>query len=616
MTENNNAELFARPKVLRDDCEDGGFVLSCPTPLSDYPERLTEHLDRWSNQTPDQTFLAERAADGSWDRHSYAAMRSAAQSVGQALLDRGVAAERPVMILSDNSVANAIVQLGALYAGVPFCPVSPAYSLLSSDFAKLRHIFAELTPSLVFADDGEKYAGALSALGIADERHLYSHKPLPGGRSIPLDVLIEAAPGEVLASVANDTDADAVAKILYTSGSTGMPKGVINTHRMLCSNQQAIVQMWPFLERRPPVIVDWLPWNHTFGGNHDFNMILANGGTLYIDAGKPVPGLIERTLENLRDIAPTMYFNVPRGFDMILPSLESDEEFRDHFFSNLDLIFYAAAALPQSTWKRLEALSEKAVGYPVPMTSAWGSTETAPLATSAHYPLERAGVVGVPAPGVEIKLEPNGGKLELKVRGPNVTPGYWRRPDLTQAAFDDDGFYRIGDAGRLEDDNDPSRGIVFDGRIAEDFKLLTGTWVSTGTLRIALLGACAPLVQDAVITGHDRDEVGALIFPIQAACAQLAGLDPATPLEQLIEEPALKEAILEGLGRLNAQATGTSNRVDRVMLLTEPPSIDANEITDKGYINQRAVLTRRADLVEALHTGVSGSRIISQADCP
>lgn len=613
MTGTTDIELFLPPQVARRDCRGGGFVLSSKSPLQGYPDRLTAYLDRWAGETPDRTFLAERGSDGGWSRHTYARIRAQARSVGQALLDRGVTVEAPLMILSDNSVANAIMQLGALYAGVPFCPVSPAYSLMSSDFAKLRHICAELTPSLVFADDSERFAAALSALGVGDDRHVHSRSPLPGNRSTHIADLVDVPPGEDLASATDATGPDSIAKILYTSGSTGMPKGVINTHRMLCSNQQAIVQMWPFLERRPPVIVDWLPWNHTFGGNHDFNMILANGGTLYIDAGKPVPGLVERTLENLRDVAPTMYFNVPRGFDMILPDLERDEQFRDHFFSNLDLIFYAAAALPQSTWGRLEALSEKAVGRRVPMTSAWGSTETAPLATSAHYPLERAGVIGVPAPGVEIKMIPNGGKHELMVRGPNVTPGYWRRPDLTAEAFDDDGFYHIGDAGRLEDEADPSRGIIFDGRIAEDFKLLTGTWVNTGALRIALLAACAPLIQDAVITGHDKDEIGALVFPAQAACAQAAGKDPATRIEDLVEDPSLTQALLEGLTRLNAQAAGTSGRVARILLLTEPPGIDANEITDKGYINQRAVLTRRADLVEALHDETPGPKVIIAA---
>jgi feruloyl-CoA synthase len=385
---------------------------------------------------------------------------------------------------------------------------------------------------------------------------------------------------------------------------------VINTHRMLTSNQQMIRQCWPFLENVPPVIVDWLPWNHTFGGNHNFNMVLANGGSLYIDDGKPVPGLIEKTVANLRDVAPNIYFNVPRGFDVLLPYLESDEALARHFFSRLQVIFYAGAALPQNLWERLERKAE-AVGKRVAMVSSWGSTETAPMVTSVHFPIDRAGVIGIPAPGCELLMQPNGDKLEMRVRGPNVTPGYYKRPDLSAAGFDAEGFYCIGDAGRLADAANPAAGVVFDGRIAEDFKLMSGTWVHVGTLRIKAIAALAPVAQDVVITGHDREEVGLLVFASPAGCAGLCPeLPKDTPLSTLIADPRVRERVAHGLRTLAAEARGSSTHATRALLLAEPPSIDANEITDKGYINQRAVLARRNAAVTALYHHPMAAEVI------
>jgi feruloyl-CoA synthase len=531
---------------------------------------------QWSDRAPERVFLAERTPQDAWRKISYREAYGAVRRIGQALLDRGLGADQPVAILSDNSIDHALLSLGAMHVGIPAAPVSPAYSLMSQDFGKLKAIFELLRPGLVYAADPKKFAPALEAVGA---------------KSTPVEELLETNPGSIMEREFSKVNSTTTAKILFTSGSTGVPKGVINTHGMLTANQQMLAQAWPFVADRVPVIVDWLPWNHTFGGNHNFNLVLRNGGTLYVDGGKPMPGLIETTVRNLREIAPTIHFNVPRGFDLLLPFLEKDAGLRRNFFSELDVLFYAAAALPQNLWDRLVNLSNEEKNTKLAMLSAWGSTETSPLATSVHFPMERAGVIGLPVAGCELKLVPAGGKLEARVRGPHVTPGYYKRPDLTQAAFDEEGFYRIGDAVKLADPNDPSRGIVFDGRIAEDFKLSTGTWVHVGALRVALIAAANPLVQDAVITGHDRNEVGALVF-LNAVAAK--GVD-------------VREKLSAALKKLSG--AGSSMHPKRLLVMSEPPSIDANEITDKGYMNQRAVLERRADLVEKLYS--SSTEVIS-----
>ena len=380
---------------------------------------------------------------------------------------------------------------------------------------------------------------------------------------------------------------DTIAKFLFTSGSTGQPKAVINTQRMLCSNVQSRAQAWPFLEDEPPVLVDWLPWNHTFGGNNDFGLVLAHGGTLYIDGGKPVPGLIETTVRNLRDVSPTICFNAPRGYDALLPFLENDAALRRSFFARLKVILYAAAALPAHIWDRLERLSILETGKRVHMASAWGSTETAPQVTIVHFRSTRTSVVGLPSPGCELKMAPidSAGKYELRVRGPNVTPGYWKQPELTRTAFDEEGFYKMGDAGRFADPDDPAQGIEFAGRLAEDFKLSSATWVHVGALRVRAIGALAPIAQDIVIAGHDRDEVGFLIFPNEGAS----------------RDPHVRERLREGMALLRDEGGGSSTYATRAIVLEEPPSIDAGEITDKGYINQRAVLERRAAIVKRLY---------------
>jgi len=558
---------FAPPDVRLEKRTDGSLLLRSPQKLGRFARCVTEWLVEWSDKAPERIFLAERSKDG-WRKLSYREAYGAVRRIGQALLDRNLNAERPVAILSDNSVDHALLALGAMHVGVPVAPVSPAYSLMSKDFGKLKSIFELVKPGLVWADDPHKFGAALAAVGA---------------KSAALAELLETNPGSTQEREFSKVKPETVAKILFTSGSTGIPKGVINTHHMLCANQQMLAQAWPFVEDRPPIVVDWLPWNHTFGGNHNFNLVLRNGGTLYVDGGKPVPGLVDTTTRNLKEVAPTMYFNVPRGFDLLLPFLEKDAELRRNFFRNLDVLFYAAAALPQSLWDRLVRLSRAEKNTRLAMLSAWGSTETSPLATSVHWPMDRPGVIGLPVAGCELKLVPAAGKFEVRVRGPNVTPGYYKRDDLTRAAFDEEGFYRIGDAAKLADPDRPEKGVVFDGRVAEDFKLSTGTWVHVGALRIALIAAADPLIQDAVITGHDRDEVGALVF-----------LSPAS------KDADVRSRLREALKRLSGTS---STRIARLLVMTEPPSIDANEITDKGYLNQRAVLERRAALVEKLYAG-------------
>jgi feruloyl-CoA synthase len=562
---------YAPAEVNVEKRADGTTVLRSPQALKPYARAVGDWLVHWHERAPERTFIAERKGD-SWRKVSYRDALSDARRIGQALLNLGLSAQKPVAILSDNGVDHALLALGAMHVGVPVAPISPAYSLMSKDFAKLKYIFELLRPGLVFAADPEKFAPALAAVGAT---------------ATPVAGLLETNPGSTLEVAFSRLTPDTVAKILFTSGSTGTPKGVINTQRMLCANQQMLAQGWPFLEEHPPVIVDWLPWNHTFGGNHNFNMVLRNGGTLYVDGGKPAPGLIDVTARNLGEISPTMYFNVPRGFDLLLPFLEADDKLRKNFFRQLDVVFYAGAALPQNLWERFEKLAaaEKPAG--LAMLSAWGSTETSPLATQVHFPIERAGVIGLPVAGCELKLVPAAGKLEVRVRGPNVTPGYHKRDDLTAAAFDDEGFYRIGDAVKFASEADPAKGIVFDGRVAEDFKLSTGTWVHVGAVRVRLIAAGDPLIQDAVITGHDRNEVGALVFLNAGAAKDLA-------------PEAIRGRLSQALKALSREP-GSSTHPARILLMTEPLSIDGNEITDKGYVNQRAVLERRAALVETLY---------------
>jgi feruloyl-CoA synthase len=576
-----SGSTFASPRIETEQRPDGRLLIRSTEPLGEHPVSIVHSFRAHSAAHPDRLLVAERGSDGEWAKSTWGEVRRQADRLAQGLLDRGLA-DRPVMILSGNSRLHLTVTLAAMTVGAPVVPTSVAYSLQSTDHAKLRAMADLVGPGLVVAED-ESFARAVAAVGEG-------RTVLSGDGDLTPDAFGADPTGEVDRRCAALRPTD-VAKILFTSGSTGHPKGVLNTHGMLAANQQQMRQAWPFLDDEPPVLLDWLPWSHTFGGNHNMNLVLTHGGSLWIDDGRPAPPLIGRTARNLVDVRPTMYFNVPAGYAALLPLLEDDAELARAFLDRLRLGFFAAAALPQQLWDRLEKLSAEHGGQ-MRMTTSWGLTETAPAATSAHYPITRSDVLGVPLPGVEVALVPIGQKSEIRVTGPNVTPGYHDRPDLTAAAFDEEGFFRTGDAVALADPDDPSAGLVFRGRIAEDFKLMTGTFVSVGTLRPKLLSASQGLLTDAVICGQDGDCVTALVWlsPPHAGRVDAAG----------VPEESLRADLVAVLQRLAAEGGGSSQCVERVLVLTEPAQLDAGEITDKGYVNQAAVRDRRADLVAQL----------------
>jgi feruloyl-CoA synthase len=594
--------LFAAPDIVAERRADGSVRLRSMTPLRETARGVGDWLEHWARQAPERIFLGERiGADAPWTTITYRDALRQVRSAAAWILSQSMSAARPLLILSDNSIEHALFALGAMHVGVPVASISPAYSLMSKDFDKLKSMIALLDPGAIYVSSPKPFAPALAAI-----KPLHSAAIVSGdaesGDTIPFRAIAATPETDAVARAFAAITPDTIAKFLFTSGSTGTPKAVINTQRMLTSSQQAKAQTWSFLDNAHGdlVILDWLPWSHTFGANHNFNLVLRNGGTLYIDGGKPAPGLFATSLANLRSVMPTVYFNVPRGFDMLIAALREDEELRRRFFSEVKFAFYAGAALPQNLWDALEDLSIKTTGRAMPMVSAWGSTETSPLATDCHFQAERSGNIGVPIPGTELKLVPSGDKLEVRVRGPNVTPGYWKAPELTAKAFDEDGFYLIGDAVTFADPDRPERGLFFDGRVAEDFKLNSGTWVSVGTLRVAGIAALAPLAQDIVVAGHGGDQVRFLVFPNIAACRAVAGLADSAGVDDVIGSEKVRAAIAQGLAKLKAQGGGSSTFATRAVLLAEPASVDGGEITDKGYINQRAVLTRRAASVALL----------------
>ncbi len=578
---------IAPPRTVRIDFDDGSFALRSPMALKPYARCIGEWIERWARETPDALAFAERDESGEgWRKLDYRALRQAVGAVAQALLDLELPEGKPIAILSDNSIDHAVLMLAAMHIGRTACSLSSAYSRMAKDPSRLHGMLQALQPALIYASDAKVYGGALAGSGV-EAVAVFSRNADAHAGALPFAQLLQASETPAVMQAYEAVLPDTHAKYLLTSGSTGKPKVVINTHRMLCANQQMMAQTWRFLTQEKPVLVDWLPWSHTFGANHNLNMVLCHGGALYIDEGRPAPGLIEKTVRNLREVKPTLLFNVPRGFDMLLPFLEADDALAAEVFSRLRLAFYAAAALAPSTWQRLEAVAKRVrPERPLWLTTSWGATETSPAITSAHWKLDGAGCIGAPLPGLELKFVPNGQKLEMRVKGVSVFPGYRHAPRETAEAFDDEGYYRIGDAGYLADADRPERGVVFNGRVAEDFKLSSGTWVSVGTLRVKLVSMLAPHVQDVVLTGHDSDEIGMLVFAAPQAAPQ-----------------ALAARIADVLRTLRDEGAGSSQCPTRALVLTEPPSLDAGEITDKGYINQRAVLTRRAADVARLHAG-------------
>lgn len=590
--------------VLREGAN-GVRYLRAEQPLEGHAHRMTDRLLHWAETTPDRIFIARRVrqADGStgdWRKITYREALSAARSIGQALLDRGLGVDRPVAILSENDLEHALIALGALYVGIPHTSVSPAYSTVSQDYDKLRHVLATLTPGLVYAADAERYARAIHATVGPDIEVVLGTGSLEGRKTSLFSDLLFTQPTEDVEAAMQATGPDTITKFLFTSGSTKQPKAVINTHGMWCANQQQMRQSMPLLAEEPPVLVDWLPWNHTFGGNHNIGLTIYNGGTLYIDDGKPTPALMHETLRNLREVAPTIYFNVPTGFEAIAHAMKADPVLRKNLLSRVRMFFYSGAALAQPIWDLLHEVQEAEVGERIVMGTGLGMTESSPFAVFVTSPDVKSGYLGLPTPGMELKLVPVDGKTEIRYKGPNVTPGYWRNPESTRECFDEEGFFCTGDAVLWIDENDPDKGLKFDGRIAEDFKLATGTFVSVGPLRLKIISAGAPYVQDAVITGLNRNEVGALLFPT-AAIRKLAGLPEDAPLQQVLESAPVQAHFQQVLDGLAGQATGSANRVARLHLMHQPPSIDKGEVTDKGSINQRAVLKHRDAMVQAFH---------------
>ncbi len=601
---------FGDPSVSIERRADGTIYLRPKAALGEYPLRITDRLHHWAECAPDRVFMAERNAAGGWRIITYAELLAASRRIASSFLARDLSAERPVLILSGNSIDHALIAFGALYAGVPFCPVSPAYSLVSKDFGKLSFLMELTTPGLIFADEAEKFSAALEASVPRETEIAVSYGALPG-RQVTLLADLMASPLHSGLDAAHERiGPDSIAKFLLTSGSTGNPKAVINTQRMLCANQVMIRETMAFLKDEPPVIVDWLPWNHTFGGNHNIGLILYNGGSMYLDTGKPVPGGIEETARNLREISPTVYFNVPKGYESLLPYLRDDAALRAKFFKKLKAMFFSGAALSPFVWESLDELAVQETGFRVPMLTGLGATETAPFFMSANPLTSRSGHVGLPVPGNEAKLVPTNGKFEVRARGPNVTPGYWRQPSLTAAAFDEEGFYKFGDAIKPAVADDYSAGFDFDGRIAEDFKLASGTWVSVGPLRARFIAACAPLARDVVIAGINRDEIAAIVVLDLDGCRLINPTLPHDDFAATACDPLIREAFRERFAKFFASSTGSSTRITRALLLASPLSIDRGEVTDKGSINQRAVLEHRQHLIEVLYSATPSADVI------
>lgn len=587
-----------QPDVDFERRDDGSWLVWQNGRLGDYPARMSDRILHWAARTPDTTWMAERGPDGGWQRVSYAQLLGHIRAIGQALLSLDLSTERPLVILSGNSVAHGLMALGAQHVGIPSAAIAPAYALSSTDgFSKLVSVRDQITPGAVFVEDTGPFAKAIAA--VFPDLPVLARTGV--GLAMSWDDVLATAPTDAVDAAYQATGPDTVAKFLFTSGTTGSPKAVIQTQKMMCSNMEQMTDCYAYLRDEPPIILDWAPWNHVAAGNLCFNTAIYLGGTFHIDGGRPTPDLMHKTLENLRDVRPNWYFNVPFGFEMLVEAMDRDPSLAQAYFSRLKLMYYAGAAMAQHTWEALERLAVRTTGERVFLSTGLGATETAPFALFNTDPAGGPGNLGIPAREILLKLVPNEGKWEARVKGPNITPGYWRNPKLTAEAFDEDGFYCLGDALRFADPEDPAKGFFFDGRVAENFKLATGTWVGVGALRAKLTDALGGLARDAVIVGENRDELGALLVPFRPAIEKLvpggADLDDA----RLFSHPVLREALTEKLAAYNATATGSSLRIPRTMVMVDPLSLDKGEVTDKGSVNQRAVRAHRANLVEDLY---------------
>ncbi|SHH48532.1 feruloyl-CoA synthase [Chryseolinea serpens] len=595
--------------IKKQSRKDNTTVLYSAIPLEPHPYRLTERLEHWAMNAPGRIFIGKKNASGGWDTLTYRETFSKVKSISQAILERKISASRPIAILSENSIEHALIALAALHVGVPYSPIAPAYSLRSTDFEKLKYVVTLLTPGMFFVSDGIKYEKALRA--VANDVEVVSPvKPNGSFTFTAFDELLSTKPTPEVEAANAAIQPDTVAKILFTSGSTGLPKGVINTHENISTNWQQITQTFPFLEEEGLEFIDWLPWNHTFGGNHNFGMTLYNGGSLYIDDGNPTPQGIATSVANLKERRPTIYFNVPKGFEDLIPYFRNDAQLRNQFFSNLKMLFYAGAGMPQHVWEAWEELAVDTVGEKIMISSGLGSTETCPSALFSSEPGGFAGLLGVPVPGLEVKLVADGAKMEARYRGKNVFPGYWKQPELTAKVFDEEGFYRTGDALLFVDEMDPNKGMIFNGRIAEDFKLNTGTWVHVGGLRSQMIAAGRGLIQDVVITGHDSEFIAAIVFIGMDYGRKISGLGNHGSLQDLVAHPSLRQKLEEVLNEVALGSTGSATLIKRAMFADFYLSIDKGEITDKGSINQRLIIQNHPDAVEQLYAKHIGNNII------
>jgi feruloyl-CoA synthase len=586
---------FGSSKTYKKTLENGVIHFENQEVLENFPEKLTDRLIHWASTSSQKTFIAVKE-NNKWIELSYAETLQKVKKIAQYLLNLGFEKEETIVILSENSIEHALLSLAALYIGIPYTPVSPPYSLASNDLGKLKHCLELMTPKVVFAQNLNSYEKALAL-----SKEIFPDVEIITAEGIQFKKILETEATDQVDKANELVNQDTVAKILFTSGSTGLPKGVINTHKMWCSNLQQITQVFPFMKAKSLVFIDWLPWNHTFGGNHNFGLTLYNGGTLYIDEGKPTPKGIEKTVENLRKISPTAYFNVPKGFEMLIPYLENEKELRKTFFKNLNILFYAGASMAQPVWNKLEELAVQTIGVKIPIITGLGCTESGPSAMFANWGGSFSGLLGVPVAGMNVKLVPDGDKTEVRYKAPNVTPGYWRNQEETAKAFDEEGYYKTGDAVKFLDENNPDKGLIFDGRIAEDFKLSTGTWVNVGVLKAKVLSSGSPIIQDVVLTGLNKEFVGALLFLNPDACRKLTGLSSVEDNTQVFQNEAVIEFLNQWQKEFSENATGSSTNIKKYIIALEPPSIDLGEITDKGSLNQRAVLKQRAKLVHQIY---------------